>query len=138
MNPILSVANWLTVPSEIRERLRNIFGIGRSSHTIVNEGKIESDGTTYQDLQALTIEKMQRYLSSDSTDFIKLFNEIVDLINNQIQKEKNPSPPIPVKMDIHQGYTPEQLASTTKLEAAPLSPKGKAKTAKKPGRPKKI
>lgn len=89
MNPILSISMWVSLPIEVRRRIRNLFGIPRSSNTVVNDGVVETDGTTKEDFQHLTINKMQRFLQDESMDFHKLFDLTVakineDIINNRL------------------------------------------------------
>lgn len=85
MNPqIISLHVWISLPNEVRHRIRARFNISRSSNTVVNDNKIESDGTTYEDLKNLTVEKMQQYLSSIETDYHKLFDATVVKITNEM------------------------------------------------------
>lgn len=95
MQPSLSNYVWVSLSNEQRNRIRSIFLIPRSSHTVVNDGRIESDGTTYEDLKHLTIEKMQVYLKEESTDFHKLFDMIIARINDELIEKK----PIVIDMD---------------------------------------
>lgn len=81
MNIQLSVADWLELPIEIRNTLRELFDIPKSKGTIVESNTVISDGTTYEDLASLTVEKMQEYLNTtDSTDFKDLFDRVTALI----------------------------------------------------------
>lgn len=80
----MSIHAWVSLPNEVRYRIRAIFNIPRSSNTVVNDGAIETDGTTYEDFKALTIEKMQEYLGSTDTDFHKLFDEVVAKVNDEL------------------------------------------------------
>lgn len=76
---------WVSLSSEIRARIRDLFSIPRSSHVIVNDGRIETDGTTFDDFKHLTTEKMQGYLKDDSEDFYKLFDKVVARIQDEIE-----------------------------------------------------
>jgi hypothetical protein len=84
MNPILSLHTWVSLPNEVRYRIRAIFNIPRSSNTVVNDGVIETDGTTNEDFKALTVYKMQEYLDDTSTDFHKLFDKVVARVNDEL------------------------------------------------------
>ena len=88
MNPILSVHTWVSLPTEVRYRIRALFDIPKSAGTIVNDGVIETDGTTKEDFKHLTIEKMQKFLQSDSTDFYKLFDLMVAKVNDDIEQKR--------------------------------------------------
>jgi hypothetical protein len=86
---ILSMSNWVSLPNEVRYKIRALFNIPRSGNTLVNDGRIETDGTTYQDFEALTTEKMQKYLGDDSTDFHKLFDLVVAKVNDELTGKKS-------------------------------------------------
>ena len=85
MNPILSVHTWVSLPNEVRYRIRSLFGIPRSSNTVVNDGRIETDGTTMEDFKHLTTEKMQKYLGDASDDFYRLFDKVVARVTDELQ-----------------------------------------------------
>ncbi len=80
---------WVSLPNEVRYRIRSLFGIPRSSSTIVNDGRVDTDGTTHEDFKHLTIEKMQKYLSNDSTDFHKLFDLVVAKVIDELSGKKD-------------------------------------------------
>ena len=90
MQPILSVSTWVSLSNEVRNRIRAIFEIPRSSHVVVNDGRVETDGTTYEDLKKLTVEKMQSYVGDNSTDFHKLFDMVVAKVTEELLQEKQP------------------------------------------------
>lgn len=73
---------WLSLDNATRHKIRLAFSIPRSSNTVVSDGKIESDGTTDEDLQHLTVKKMQDFTLSESDDFHQLFDKVVDKIMN--------------------------------------------------------
>ena len=58
----ISVYQWLTIPSDIRNQLIDIFDIPMSSNTIVEDNQVVSDGHTTEDLFAITEEKCLAYL----------------------------------------------------------------------------
>ncbi len=82
MTSQLSVPQWLQLSQEVRRKLRDQFGLARSGGSEVQQigGKSVqiSDGHTHQDLQAITLEKLQEFTESDSTDFYGLLNQLVD------------------------------------------------------------
>lgn len=83
----VSVHDWLNLPMPVRIKLREIFGIKKSQGSLVEGNVVKSDGSTYQDLQAITVEKMQQYLGSTNNEFIQLFNDCVDQIKQEILNE---------------------------------------------------
>jgi hypothetical protein len=89
MIPIISTGMWVSLSNEVRYRMRTIFNISQSGITEVNDGRVVSDGTTYEDLKALTIEKMQKYVDNPTTDFHKL----IDLTVAKVMEELYPKVP---------------------------------------------
>ncbi len=86
----VSVHDWLNIPMETRLKLREIFKIPKSQGTWVENSIVRSDGTTHQDLQAVTIEKMQAFTESKEDDFVKLFHATVEKIQEDLDKELEP------------------------------------------------
>ena len=87
MNIILNIHHWVNLSAEVRQRIRMLFNIPRSSNTVVNDGKLETDGTTIQDFEHLTTEKMQKFVHSDLTDFYKLFDLTVAQVLEDIENK---------------------------------------------------
>ncbi len=93
--------SWVSLSSEQRARVRALFAIPRSSHVIVNDGRIETDGTTTEDFKHLTTEKMQDYLKDDSEDFYKLFDKVVARIQDEIEGKPFIEPVINANPEVH-------------------------------------
>ena len=89
--PILSLGMWVSLPIEVRNRIRVLFDVPRSQATEVDDGRLVSDGTTHKDFEAITIEKMQKYLNDTSDDFHKLFDKVVAKINDIMLAPMSPS-----------------------------------------------
>lgn len=87
---ILSMHTWVSLTAEQRNRIRNIFNIPRSSHVVVVDGKIETDGTTIHDFESLSIVKMKEYLNSESDDFHKLFDMVLAKVQDEIEGKQEP------------------------------------------------
>lgn len=81
INASVSYQIWLKLPSDIRTKLVAMFHIPRSGSTVVDYGfngtTVVSDGFKPQDIEAITLEKMQTVMDTDSTDFYGLFEEII-------------------------------------------------------------
>jgi hypothetical protein len=84
MPPLLATHTWVSLPNEVRRRIRVVFDISKTGFTEVSDGVILSDGVTQSDFKSLTIEKMQKYLNDESVDFHKLFDKVVAKINDEI------------------------------------------------------
>jgi len=90
MNPLLNLHTWVSLPNEVRFKIRTLFNIPRSSNTVVNDGKIETDGVTPEDISHLTTDKMKTYLTSEETDFNKLFDLVVAKVVDELNPKKIP------------------------------------------------
>lgn len=107
----LSVHDWLKLPMETRNKLREIFNIPKSRGAIVESNVVMSDGTTYEDLQAITLGKMQKHLDSELSDFVTLFNTLV----TQLEEEKELEPLEPV-IDPKQLIVDEWVAVMSRIK----------------------
>lgn len=67
--------HWLLLPNEERILMRELLGIPRSSGTIMQDGKMQSDGCTMQDLKAINVDKLKAFVGSTSEDFESLYAE---------------------------------------------------------------
>lgn len=109
MQSVLSMYMWASLPSNVRNKIRTTFNIPRSSHVVVNDGRIETDGTTPEDFKHLTVDKMQKYLASDSTDFHRLFDLTVQKIAEELQPKS-----VPVEIPKKKGRPAKQNAHEQK------------------------
>ena len=121
MNPILNISMWVSLPNEVRYKIRSIFNIPRSSNTVVSDGRIETDGTTNEDFKHLTIDKMQEYLKSDSKNFHELFDLVVARVTDELAN--------PVKMVISAMITPDMIKPGATI-VIPVEPKKRGRPAK--------
>lgn len=80
----LSPNQWLEFSRPVRERLAEIFSIPKSKGALVENNKVLSDGYTFEDLTAITVPKMQEYLSSEELDFMQLLTNTVSKIQLEI------------------------------------------------------
>ncbi len=98
----VSVHDWLALPMPVRIKLRQLFNIPRSQGSLVEGNIVKSDGTTFKDLEAITVEKMQGYLGTEVlgepeySDFVILFNATVDKIQEEDKELEPPDKPDPV------------------------------------------
>lgn len=69
---MITPAIWMTIQKDIREKMREIFKIPKSSFIEVVDGKVKSDGIMGKDLEVLTDEKLQDYsgISGTSTQML--------------------------------------------------------------------
>ena len=79
---MLSRLIWLSLSSETRQKLKILLSIPRTGGTEVVDGRVVSDGYTDRDLQVITLERLQELAGSTESDFYKLFNQLVQNVEN--------------------------------------------------------
>ncbi len=81
LRPQINVPDWVALPFETRQKLVKQFGVPKSGGSEVQNlstgNRIVSDGHTHQDLKAITVEKLQEFTGSLSTDFYDLFSQAI-------------------------------------------------------------
>lgn len=85
---MLSQSYWLQLPPETRQKVAHALNIRRSGGTVVEGNRVVSDGYTPDDLYEVKVEKLQQFTGSDSTDFYKLFDLAVKMIENPMIEVK--------------------------------------------------
>lgn len=148
----LNTTQWLALPMEVRMKLKDLFGIPRSTGTVLQDNTVLSDGHTHADLSRISVEAMQEFVGKKEKDFYKLFD--LTLIK-LAQKPPEAAVADEVKPQVtqellieHNGKTYKlvEVTPTTKVDgAAPLYPQGpkapespapKAKRVRGPNKPK--
>jgi hypothetical protein len=121
MKPILSQAQWLELPSAVRSKLMQVFGIKRSKPTqaiLGTFGKCESDGCSDEDIAVLTEEAMQKYLGNyHLTDFFALFTEV---LNRFASEEDAPISIAPAEHPIYDRWKQELIRMRDESEKTDL------------------
>lgn len=88
MEKLVAIHQWLSLGNEERLYLREVFKIPRSSGTIMLDGKLQSDGHTLNDLRAINVESMQKYLGTSETNFDKLLDLVVEKTIVEVTKQR--------------------------------------------------
>lgn len=79
---------------DLKAKLVSLFEIPRSAHTIVHSGvlrdgsigsEVQSDGYTIQDLQVISLERLQEILDSKDDNFYKLLETLVKNIDDFVE-----------------------------------------------------
>lgn len=87
MESLLSPQVWLSLPKETRAKIADLFGMKKSGGVEVFNGpngpEVRSDGYSYSDLAAITVERMQQITGSTSDNFYALFKKIVMLVDEE-------------------------------------------------------
>lgn len=85
---LLTTYHWLQLSNEERLLIKKTFGVHRSGGTIIEDNKVKSDGHTVDDLRAINVESMQKFLESENEDFDTLWNGVIETIRDMIEEEK--------------------------------------------------
>ena len=85
LDGLLSQHVWLSLPPATRHKLVVLFNIPRSGSTVVeyraHGNVVTSDGFSPHDLMCVNTKRMQEVLGTDSQDFYKMFETVVDNID---------------------------------------------------------
>jgi hypothetical protein len=149
MNPQLTKSQWCSLPQEIRNKLREIFGVQKSEGCEVVNNMIVSDGSSHQDLQAISVASMQAFLYSEEDNFAKLFDLVMLKLNpieDQIEVYEEPVMDLSARVEepivdevISDIIIPKESTVPPELQAVidAAAPKQKSKGCPKGGWPKK-
>jgi hypothetical protein len=89
ITPQVSVPQWLSIPVEVRIKMRKLFSLPRSeaSHVTIGgfESKTNSDGHTAKDLSVITLEKLQEFTGDQSSDFFGQLNLLVSQLTAPVE-----------------------------------------------------
>lgn len=136
----ITTPQWLSLPTDVRSKLKVVFGIPRSEGARIEDNKVMSDGHNHRDLTAITVEKMQDYTGSKQQDFFKLFDLTLDKIQAESSTTVEQAAPTQPEVTEHliqfNGKT-YKLTEVTAAPAAPMAAPGPAapqEAAQKPAR----
>lgn len=127
------VEQWIEIPFEIRQKLIQLFNVPRTGGSLVQDGRLVTDGHTYVDLKAITVNKMQMFLNSTEKDFSKLFNNVYSMLEDERNAELESKQKIDQKIKAD-----EENDIQSKVESAIENLEELKITVKKRGRPKKV
>lgn len=84
MDNIFLYSHWIALPLPTRHEIARQFGIVKKSPTHVFDNVVKDDGFLVKDIEsALTIEAIQKYLGTNDTDMVLLWNCMVDKIEGR-------------------------------------------------------
>lgn len=116
-------SRWLAVPLETRNKIAQLFGIGRRGGVEVNSNEIKSDGYLIQDVeQALNVEALQNYLRTTETNLEVLWNNLLAVVEGratlpEAKPEVAPVPPLevlpPAEAQKHKRQYKARIKNTT-------------------------
>lgn len=129
---MLSTSVWLALSPETRMKLAERLGLQRTGGSEVVDGRVVSDGFTAQSLALVTVSMLQEQLKSEETDFYKLFDLLVNEVENKKRVEEEPTSALPGEKVKFVGKIEKITKMEDELEETPSeSLKVKVKKSKK-------
>lgn len=127
---MLSISYWLDLPQETRSNIAKAMGISKSGGAVVENGRVMCDGFTQDDLDKITLGKLQTYLGSTDMNFYDLFERAIDKANGKEVSTIGVMPAEEAKEAMEEWKANATDEQVTKLEEA-LKPIKKVKKVKK-------
>jgi len=110
----LSYSVWLSLPSETRYKIADLYGLKATGIREVVDSRVVSDGFLHASLAVITKESMREKTGLKSDDFYILFNALVESVNKKAEPE--------IKQQDVQQEEPEKAVSGT---VAPRAKRGR-------------
>jgi hypothetical protein len=127
------VSHWLQIPSEARQKLAIVFGLGKSGFANVVNNVVVSDGYSDKDLTDITIDKLQNYIGSGFTSK----TGIVELLEMAVVKVMTPEPVKIVSPTPEVSILPKEEAKQARKEYEAKQKKLNKKVVKRLGKKSK-
>ena len=87
----ISTASWMDLSWQIRTQLAKDLNIPKSKDVILQDNVVLTDGRTQADInQAITIESLQEYTTSNSDDIFELFGKAVEKAEYELYLKEHP------------------------------------------------
>lgn len=98
MKTQITQPQWVSLKPETRFKIAEMFGLVKDTGAVVEDGYVVTDGYSHTQLAKITLEGLQDKLKSKEKDFIVLFLELVESIENP-NKVKEPVVQEPIKKE---------------------------------------
>ena len=87
----ISTASWMDLSWQVRTQLVKDLNIPKSKDVILQDNVVLTDGRTQADInQAITIESLQEYTTSNSDDIFELFGKAVEKAEYELYLKEHP------------------------------------------------
>jgi len=81
---MFTYSHWLKLPINTRHTIATAFGIKKTGATEVANNEVVKDGYSIQAIEeALNIDALQKYLNTDETDFLVLWDWLIAAIEGR-------------------------------------------------------
>ena len=79
---------WLALSFYERQKFAETFSVKKSGGVVMQDNTILSDGYSMEDLMAINVESMRKFLESDETDFYKLYQSCIERFKIKEEEER--------------------------------------------------
>ena len=87
----ISTASWMDLSWQVRAQLVKDLNIPKSKDVVLQDDVVLTDGRTQADInQAITIESLQEYTTSNSDDIFELFGKAVERAEYELYLKEHP------------------------------------------------
>lgn len=87
----ISTASWMDLSWQVRTQLVKDLNIPKSRDVVLQDNVVLTDGRTQADInQAITIESLQEYTTSNSDDIFELFGKAVEKAEYELYLKEHP------------------------------------------------
>lgn len=87
----ISTASWMDLSWQVRTQLVKDLNIPKSKDVVLQDNVVLTDGRTQADInQAITIESLQEYTTSNSDDIFELFGKAVERAEYELYLKEHP------------------------------------------------
>ena len=87
----ISTASWMDLSWQVRTQLVKDLNIPKSKDVVLQDNVVLTDGRTQNDInQAITIESLQEYTTSNSDDIFELFGKAVERAEYELYLKEHP------------------------------------------------
>lgn len=88
MEQLITQFHWMQLNNEQRILMREVFNIPKSGGVVIQNNTMLTDGSNENDLKAISIESMQKFVASPDTNFEFLYNSTLIKVDQMIKERK--------------------------------------------------
>ena len=103
------IQQWLTFPSDVREKLHEIFSLTKSVPTYVEDNVVKSDGHSDKDLELVNVDLLKEFNETDETDMQNLMNMTVVKVKSMLYVPPEPVIQQPVQVTLNATISPNEF-----------------------------
>lgn len=84
MQNFITKDQWMLLDIQVKQKLISVFGIVKSGYSEIRDNIVVTDGYTQEDLKKITLEKMNEYIGSEETSFLRAWEVTLSKVNFEL------------------------------------------------------